>query len=371
MSSFVVVAEGIQYMWDEEVWALNLMSTSSIFTATKPDEIDRVYQDKLAGRDPKKGKGRAVDDDTPTPADLTKSDRRLIERVQVFSRFQVGFVDHNRKVGPSNRATQAEKSENTQAEDATPDVDDSIESSNSYYSGNEADNQLQMVVYQGLVDSTPLAQEDEELSRPVEVNGALNSLSQSAEIPRSDLQMVVSNNQTLPSPRDDEAPRIEDEPNPTPATQVDPPLEEEINLGPSPSSTGGENRDTLPTPSFQDIQPTNPSTSHASFGGKHAKSFKKSMVKEESGERFHSCNIPPSLKSKDNQTRQKFQWSMNKAIREENERRRQAEEEKIKRQEEKLEHYRKMKEKMDAIESIKKNEDALVKYNVVFHHERK
>nr|GMC89442.1 hypothetical protein Iba_chr04eCG19430 [Ipomoea batatas] len=208
MSSFVVVAEGIQYMWDEEVWALNLMSISSIFTATKPDEIDRVYQDKLAGRDPKKGKGRAVDDDTPTPADLTKSDRRLIERVQVFSRFQVGFVDHNRKVGPSNRATQAEKS--------------------------------------GLVDTTPLAQEDEELSRPVEVNGALNSPSQSAEIPRTDLQMVVSNNQTLPSPRDDEAPRIEDEPNPTPAAQVDPPLEEEINLGPSPSSTGGENRDTLP-----------------------------------------------------------------------------------------------------------------------------
>lgn len=76
------------------------------------------------------------------------------------------------------------------------------------------------------------------------------------------------------------------------------------------------------------------------------------------------------MKSKDNQTRQKFQWSMNKAIREENERGRQVEEEKIKRQEEKLEHYRKMKEKMDAIESIKKNEDALVKYNVVFHHER-
>nr|GMC91213.1 hypothetical protein Iba_chr04fCG15240 [Ipomoea batatas] len=232
------------------------MSSLSIFIATRPGEINRVYQDKLVGRDPKRSKGRAVDDDTPTPADLTKSDRRLIERVQVFSHFQAGFVDHNQEVDTTSVAEakssgdQVEPSndqlENTQVEDATPDVNDSTESSNSYYSGDEADNQLQMVVYQGLVYSTPLAQEDEELSRPVEVNGAPSSPSESAEIPRSDLQMVVSNNQTLPSPRDDETPKIEDELNPTPAAQVDLPLEEEINLRPSRSSTRGENRDTLP-----------------------------------------------------------------------------------------------------------------------------
>nr|GMC86665.1 hypothetical protein Iba_chr04dCG12980 [Ipomoea batatas] len=234
------------------------MSSLSIFIATRPGEINRVYQDKLVGRDPKRSKGRAVDDDTPTPADLTKSDRRLIERVQVFSHFQAGFVDHNLAEAKSS-GDQAEPSndqlENTQVEDATPDVNDSTESSNSYYSGDEADNQLQMVVYQGLVYSTPLAQEDEELSRPVEINGAPSSPSESAEIPRSDLQMVVSNNQTLPSPRDDETPKIEDELNPTPAAQVDPPLEEEINLRPSRSSIRGENRDTLPGESHNDFEP--------------------------------------------------------------------------------------------------------------------
>lgn len=33
MSSLVVVAEGLQSMWDEDIWALQWMGTSSIFAA--------------------------------------------------------------------------------------------------------------------------------------------------------------------------------------------------------------------------------------------------------------------------------------------------------------------------------------------------
>nr|GMC97779.1 mediator of RNA polymerase II transcription subunit 19A-like isoform X1 [Ipomoea batatas] len=71
---------------------------------------------------------------------------------------------------PSN-----DQPENTLAEDATPDADDSTESSNSNDSGDEENNQLQMVIYQGVVESTPLAREDEEPSRQVEANDTPSS----------------------------------------------------------------------------------------------------------------------------------------------------------------------------------------------------
>nr|GMC75161.1 protein ECERIFERUM 26-like [Ipomoea batatas] len=259
-----------------------------------PDEIDQVYQDKLAGKETRKGKGRAIDDDVPTPTDLAKSDRRLIERVQRFSRFQVRFVDHNPEVCTSNSANQAEGSgdnttradddaktegvdttsvaeaesysdqaepsndqpENTPVEDATPDADDSTEPSSSNDSGDKVNNQCQMVIYQGVVDSTPLTREDDEPSIPVEINDTPHSPTPNVEVPRNDLQMVVLGNQIPPSPREDETPRTEDKLNPTLVAQVDPSLEVEINLGPSLSLARGDNSNVLPGASYDEFEPS-------------------------------------------------------------------------------------------------------------------
>nr|GLL16915.1 hypothetical protein Itr_chr01CG06890 [Ipomoea trifida] len=66
--------------------------------------------------------------------------------------------------------------------------------------------------------------------------------------------MVVLGNQTLPSPREDEASRTKDELNSTPAAQVDPTFEAEINLGTSSSSSRGENRDAPPGVSQNDFE---------------------------------------------------------------------------------------------------------------------
>nr|GMC77905.1 hypothetical protein VIGAN_09190200 [Ipomoea batatas] len=68
----------------------------------------------------------------------------------------------------------------------------------------------------------------------------------STEFSSSNDSMVVLGNQTLPSPREDEASRTKDELNSTPAAQVDPTFEAEINLGTSSSSSRGENRDAPP-----------------------------------------------------------------------------------------------------------------------------
>lgn len=68
--------------------------------------------------------------------------------------------------------------------------------------------------------------------------------------------MVVSSNQVFPSPRKVEAPRTEDELNPTPVEQVDPNHETKINLGPSLSSARGENRDAPLGASHEDFKPT-------------------------------------------------------------------------------------------------------------------
>nr|GLL31220.1 ribosomal RNA processing protein 36 homolog [Ipomoea trifida] len=90
------------------------------------------------------------------------------------------------------------------------------------------------------------------------------------------------------------------------------------------------------TPSSQGNQP--PSTSR---GDKHVKYAKKSDLKQRmtktangrlvlyvpyvqgSGEQFNGNNIPSILMNKDNQARQDFHWAKNKAIREENGRRKQ------------------------------------------------
>nr|GMD27259.1 hypothetical protein Iba_chr08dCG12050 [Ipomoea batatas] len=121
---------------------------------------------------------------------------------------------------------------NTPTKDATNDVDNSTESSSSNDSGDEANNQLQVVVYQGLADSTPLPREDEEPSRAVEVNDAPHSRTPNIEISCHEWQMVVS------------------------SSQVDPTIEEEVNLMPSPSSAKGENRDAPPSASYDNYEVT-------------------------------------------------------------------------------------------------------------------
>lgn len=58
MSSLRVIGETCSMMAEEEEWALEWMGTRSVFDATRAEEIDRVYAEKLQGRLVRNGKSR-------------------------------------------------------------------------------------------------------------------------------------------------------------------------------------------------------------------------------------------------------------------------------------------------------------------------
>nr|GME04452.1 glutamic acid-rich protein-like [Ipomoea batatas] len=58
MSSLRVIGETCSLMAEEEECALEWMGTRSVFNATRPEEIDRVYVEKLQGRFVRNGKSR-------------------------------------------------------------------------------------------------------------------------------------------------------------------------------------------------------------------------------------------------------------------------------------------------------------------------
>lgn len=67
-------------MCEEEQWTLDWMGTKSVFDATRPDEIDRVYSKKLEGWVDRKGKGRALDDKIMDPKEHDKEELTLIAK---------------------------------------------------------------------------------------------------------------------------------------------------------------------------------------------------------------------------------------------------------------------------------------------------
>nr|GME02924.1 glutamic acid-rich protein-like [Ipomoea batatas] len=87
---------------------------------------------------------------------------------------------------------------------------------------------------------------------------------------------------------------------------------------------------------------------------------------EESGERFHGCNIPLYMKRRSNLQRQNFQRHRNKAIQKENKRKEEGNRE-LKRQREKdLARSREIRAKVADITRIQRDKERQVKYKVVF-----
>nr|GMD55930.1 hypothetical protein Iba_chr11dCG12690 [Ipomoea batatas] len=232
----------------------------------------------------RKGKARAVDDVEITPTERARSDKGFLEDFKLISRFQEGFVDRRPEVNTSRVADQTEGSnhssnhagssdqteviqtssdaeveslgnqaettnnqpDNTPAEDAPTDANESTKSSSSNDSGDEeATNQMQVTIHEGAIDPTPLPREDEEPRRVDEENDTLCSPTQNVEVPRDDLQMVLTSRQVPTSPREDVAPR----------TQIDQAIDKEVNLRSSPSSDRGENMESPLSASHEDFEP--------------------------------------------------------------------------------------------------------------------
>nr|GMC95803.1 glutamic acid-rich protein-like [Ipomoea batatas] len=101
MSRLEVIGRTCSLMWKEEQWALDWMSTRSVFDATRPDEIDGVYAEKLAGRFACKGKGRVMDEEFSDPKEHEMEDMTMIAKVTNICRIQSSFRDIRPNVGTS------------------------------------------------------------------------------------------------------------------------------------------------------------------------------------------------------------------------------------------------------------------------------
>nr|GMC53019.1 hypothetical protein Iba_chr01dCG2770 [Ipomoea batatas] len=203
ISSHEILAEIMAFMWEEEQWALHWMGT-------------------------KKGKGRGVD---YIPEDRARADKGLLEKVKVISRFQSTFRDSHPGVGTKDRtddptSEQDDSAEGTEevhtssgaeaklsgnpitrldnalAKEALDHAEDSIESSSSNDSGDEAHGQEQTTAQRSSIPtSTPL---EIEVSRRVEEE---INLEHTENISQHTEQEVDQSNHSSISPREVEEPR--------------------------------------------------------------------------------------------------------------------------------------------------------------------
>nr|GMD89606.1 glutamic acid-rich protein-like [Ipomoea batatas] len=117
MSKLEVIARTCSLMWEEEQWSLDWMGTRLVFVATRPDEIDRVYNEKLADRFDSKGKGRGIDAEITYPKEQDRADKTMIEKAKVISRIQSSFKDMRPGVGMSHASEVPEDSEQEEDEE--------------------------------------------------------------------------------------------------------------------------------------------------------------------------------------------------------------------------------------------------------------
>ncbi|MEQ5154427.1 hypothetical protein ABN254_21670, partial [Providencia rettgeri] len=78
MLSLRVIASTLSEMAEEEEWALDWMGTRSVFYATRPDEIERVFAEKLQGKTTRYGKSVDLNVGYRTPRE-----RLMLEDIQI------------------------------------------------------------------------------------------------------------------------------------------------------------------------------------------------------------------------------------------------------------------------------------------------
>ncbi|XP_031124338.1 uncharacterized protein LOC116027052 [Ipomoea triloba] len=116
MSSLRVIASTISEMAEEEEWALDWMGTRSIFDATRPDEIERVFAEKLQGRTTRFGKTVVLNVGYRTPRERLMLEDMQIAKIHNISRAQTEIRDLKPDVGPSRQQDEddAEDSDSNQ-----------------------------------------------------------------------------------------------------------------------------------------------------------------------------------------------------------------------------------------------------------------
>lgn len=111
MSSIRVVARTISEIADEEEWALDWMGTRSVFDATRPEEIERVFAEKLQGRTTRFGKSVDLNVGYRTPRERQMLKDMKIVKIHNISRAQTEIRDLRPDIGPSRRSEGAEDDE--------------------------------------------------------------------------------------------------------------------------------------------------------------------------------------------------------------------------------------------------------------------
>lgn len=135
MSSLRVIASTISEMAEEEEWALDWMGTRSVFDATQPDEIERVFAEKLQGKTTRYGKSIDLNVGYRTPRERLMLEDMQITKVHNISRAQTEIRDLRPDVGPSRQqndddAEDSDSNQNQGCRDAKDDNNDDDDDNN-------------------------------------------------------------------------------------------------------------------------------------------------------------------------------------------------------------------------------------------------
>lgn len=126
MSTLKVIGRTCSMMGEEKEWAMNWMGTRSIFDATRLDEIDRVFVEKLEGQLIKNGKGRELDTAFLNPREQEIEELIAVGKICNISRVQSSIRDTRLGVGTSRRTNVPEDcDQDEEAEDKQPMKDNS------------------------------------------------------------------------------------------------------------------------------------------------------------------------------------------------------------------------------------------------------
>nr|GMD52557.1 glutamic acid-rich protein-like [Ipomoea batatas] len=110
MSTLKVIGRTCSMMGEEKEWAMNWMGTRSIFDATRLDEIDRVFVEKLEGQLIKNGKGRELDTAFLNPREQEIEELIAVGKICNISRVQSSIRDTRLGVGTSRRTNESSSS---------------------------------------------------------------------------------------------------------------------------------------------------------------------------------------------------------------------------------------------------------------------
>nr|GMC86887.1 hypothetical protein Iba_chr04dCG15030 [Ipomoea batatas] len=265
-----VVARTCSLMWEEEQWALDWMGTRSIFVATRPNEINKVYEEKLEGQFDRKGKGRGIDEEFTNPKEQERVDKSMIEKAKAIYGVQSAFRDMCLAL---ERVVQVKCPRTPNKQRREPTLDDSFDSSSSNDLGDGHNNnqgvsnhpqdeeELRMIVVK---DIHPVDHHHVSMEVDYQADHHIISSPREDDEPRDDGDMyalpfaVIVPTICSSSTRDEnlEASRDVSHKDSNPRTEVLEPQSEhteEIGIGVSPSSARDDNLEAFRGASHEDL----------------------------------------------------------------------------------------------------------------------